>query len=177
MQYQANALEQHWMPFTGNRDFKESPRIIVKGEGVYLTDHKGGTILDGSSGLFCCPLGHGRKEIAEAVYQQLLNNDYASPFQTSTPGTFELAQKVARITPDPINHVFFVNSGSESIDTALKMCMAYHRARGDGHRTRFVSRERAYHGVNIGGVSLAGNGKTRETFTSVMPNHVCLRPP
>ena len=175
MQFMANSLEQHWMPFTGNRDFKESPRIIVKGEGVYLTDHKGGTILDGSSGLFCCPLGHGRKEIAEAVYQQLLNNDYASPFQTSTPGTFELAQKVARITPDPINHVFFVNSGSESIDTALKMCMAYHRARGDGHRTRFVSRERAYHGVNIGGVSLAGMVKNRETFTSVMPNVVCMR--
>ncbi|MBT3660190.1 MAG: aspartate aminotransferase family protein [Rhodospirillaceae bacterium] len=175
MQFTANSLEQHWMPFTGNRDFKESPRIIVKGEGVYLTDHKGGTILDGSSGLFCCPLGHGRKEIAEAVYQQLLNNDYASPFQTSTPGTFELAQKVARITPDPINHVFFVNSGSESIDTALKMCMAYHRARGDGHRTRFVSRERAYHGVNIGGVSLAGMVKNRETFTSVMPNVVCMR--
>ena len=175
MQFTANSLEQHWMPFTGNRDFKESPRIIVKGEGVYLTDHKGGTILDGSSGLFCCPLGHGRKEIAEAVYQQLLNNDYASPFQTSTPGTFELAQKVARITPDPINHVFFVNSGSESIDTALKVCMAYHRARGDGHRTRFVSRERAYHGVNIGGVSLAGMVKNRETFTSVMPNVVCMR--
>jgi len=175
MQFTANSLEQHWMPFTSNREFKNSPRIIVKGEGVYLTDHKGGTVIDGSSGLFCCPLGHGRKEIAEAVYKQLLENDYASPFMTSTPGSFELAQKVARITPDPINHVFFVNSGSESIDTALKMAMAYHRARGEGQRTRFVSRERAYHGVNIGGLSLSGMVKNRETFTSVMPNVVCMR--
>ena len=175
MQYTANSLENHWIPFTSNREFKESPRLIVKGEGVYFTDHKGGQIIDGSSGLFCCPLGHGRKEIAEAVYQQLLQNDYASPFMTSTPGAFELAQKVARITPDPLNHVFFVNSGSESIDTALKMAMAYHRARGDGQRTRFVSRERAYHGVNIGGVSLSGMVKNRETFSGVMPNVVAMR--
>ena len=175
MQYQTNDLEQHWMPFTANREFKSDPRIIVGGNGVYFTDHKGGKIIDGSSGLFCCPLGHGRKEIAEAVYQQLLDNDYASPFMTSTPGTFELANRVARITPDPINHVFFVNSGSESIDTALKMVMAYHRARGEGQRTRFVSRERAYHGVNIGGVSLSGMVRNRETFTSVMPNVVVIR--
>ena len=175
MQYQTNDLEQHWMPFTANREFKSDPRIIVGGNGVYLTDHKGGKIIDGSSGLFCCPLGHGRKEIAEAVYQQLLDNDYASPFMTSPPGTFELANRVARITPDPINHVFFVNSGSESIDTALKMVMAYHRARGEGQRTRFVSRERAYHGVNIGGVSLSGMVRNRETFTSVMPNVVAIR--
>ena len=175
MEYTVNSLENHWMPFTSNREFKESPRLIVKGEGVYFTDHKGGQIIDGSSGLFCCPLGHGRKEIAEAVYEQLLQNDYASPFMTSTPGAFELAQKVANITPDPLNHVFFVNSGSESIDTALKMAMAYHRAKGDGQRTRFVSRERAYHGVNIGGISLSGMVKNRETFSGVMPNVVCMR--
>jgi len=175
MKYTANSLENHWMPFTSNRDFKESPRLIVKGEGVYFTDHKGGQVIDGSSGLFCCPLGHGRKDVAEAVYEQLLENHYASPFMTSTPGAFELAQKVARITPDPINHIFFVNSGSESIDTALKMAMAYHRARGEGQRTRFVSRERAYHGVNIGGVSLSGMVKNRETFSGVMPNVVCMR--
>ena len=175
MQFTANNLEQHWMPFTANRAFKNDPRIIVKGEGVYFTDHHGQKIIDGSSSLFCCPIGHGRKEIAEAVYKQLLENDYASPFGSATPGTFELAQKVARITPDPINHVFFVNSGSESIDTALKMCMAYHRARGEGQRTRFVSRDRAYHGVNIGGVSLSGMVKNRETFSGVMPNVVCMR--
>ena len=175
MQYTANTLEHHWMPFTGNRDFKKDPRIIVKGEGIYLTDHKGGKIIDGSSGLFCCPLGHGRKEIAEAVYKQLLENDYASPFTTATPGPFELAQLVAHIMPEPINHVFFVNSGSESIDTALKMAMAYHRALGEGQRTRFVSRDRAYHGVNIGGLSLSGMVKNRETFSGVMPNVVCMR--
>jgi beta-alanine--pyruvate transaminase len=175
MQYTANNLEHHWMPFTANRAFKNDPRIIVKGKGVYFTDHKGDQIIDGSSSLFCCPLGHGRTEIAEAVYKQLLENDYAAPFGSSTPGTFELAQKVARITPDPINHVFFVNSGSESIDTALKMVMAYHRAKGEGHRTRMVSRERAYHGVNIGGTSLSGMVRNRETFSGVMPNIVCMR--
>ena len=175
MQYTANSLESHWMPFTANREFKEDPRLVVKGEGVYMWNHKGKKIIDGSSGLFCCPLGHGRKEIAEAVYEQLLENDYVSPFMTSTPGAFELAQLVTRITPEPMNHVFFVNSGSEAIDTALKIAMAYHRARGDGQRTRFVSRERAYHGVNIGGISLSGMVKNRETFTSVMPNIVCMR--
>ncbi len=175
MQYTANSLENQWMPFTSNQEFKQTPRLIVKGEGVYFTDHMGGKVIDGSSGLFCCPLGHGRKDIAEAVYEQLLENAYASPFMTSTPGGFELAQKVARILPEPMNHVFFTNSGSESIDTSLKMVMAYHRARGDGQRTRFVSRERAYHGVNIGGVSLSGMVKNRETFTSVMPNVVAMR--
>jgi len=175
MQFQANDLENHWMPFTANREFKANPRLIVGGKGVYLKDHKGGTVIDGSSGLFCCPLGHGRKEIAEAVYTPLVENDYASPFMPSKPGTFELANRVARITPDGIDHVFFVNSGSESIDTALKMAMAYHRARGEGQRTRFVSRERAYHGVNIGGVSLSGMVKNRETFSGVMPGVVTLR--
>ena len=140
-----------------------------------MWNHKGDKIIDGSSGLFCCPIGHGRKEIAEAVYNQLLENDYASPFMTSTPGAFELAQLVTRITPEQMNHVFFVNSGSEAIDTALKIAMAYHRVRGDGQRTRFVSRERAYHGVNMGGVSLSGMVKNRETFPVVMPNMVCMR--
>ena len=175
MEYTTNSLEQHWMPFTGNRDFKADPRIVVKAEGMYFIDHKGGTVLDGSSGLFCVPLGHGRPEIADAVHQQLLTNDYTPPFQLGHPGSFELASKIARITPEPINHVFFVNSGSESIDTALKIAMAYHRANGEGHRNRFVSRERAYHGVNIGGVSLAGMVKNRETFTNVMPNVVTMR--
>ena len=175
MQYTSNSLESHWMPFTANREFKEDPRLVVKGEGVYMWNHKGDKIIDGSSGLFCCPIGHGRKEIAEAVYNQLLENDYASPFMTSTPGAFELAQLVTRITPEQMNHVFFVNSGSEAIDTALKISMAYHRVRGDGQRTRFVSRERAYHGVNMGGVSLSGMVKNRETFPVVMPNMVCMR--
>lgn len=175
MQYSANSLEEHWMPFTANRDFKANPRLVVKADGPYYWDHKGGKIIDGSSGLFNVAAGHGRTEIADAVHKQLLENDYTPPFQMGHPASFELAQRVARLLPEPINHVFFVNSGSEAIDTALKVAMAYHRARGEGQRNRWVSRERAYHGVNIGGVSLAGMVKNRETFTSVMPNVVCMR--
>lgn len=175
MQFTANTLEHHWMPFTGNRDFKRSPRLVVRSEGVHLWDHKGGRILDGSSGLFNVAAGHGRREIADAVHQQLLSNDYSPPFQLGHPGQFELAAKVAALTPDGINHVFFVNSGSEAIDTALKIAMAYHRARGQGQRLRFVSRERAYHGVNIGGTSLSGMVKNRESFANVMPHVVCMR--
>lgn len=171
----SNSLEQHWMPFTANRDFKNDPRLVVRSEGVYLWDHKGGRLIDGSSGLFCVAAGHGRKEIAEAVHAQLVSNDYTAPFQLGHPGSFELARRIAALTPDGMNHVFFVNSGSESVDTALKIAMAYHRVRGEGQRTRFVSRERAYHGVNIGGVSLSGMVKNRETFTGVMPGVVCMR--
>ena len=175
MQYTANTLESHWMPFTANRDFKEDPRLLVRGEGVYYWDHKGGKILDGSSGLFCSAAGHCRPEIAEAVYRSLQENDFAPPFQLGHPGSFELAQKVSRLTPDGLDHVFFTTSGSDAVDSALKIAMAYHRARGEGQRTRFVSRERAYHGVNIGGTSLSGMVKNRETFSGVMPNIVHMR--
>ncbi len=175
MQYTANSLENHWMPFTANRDFKNDPRLVVKGDGVFYWDHKGGKVLDGSSGLFCTAAGHCRPEIAEAVYKQLQENDFTPPFQMGHPGSFELADKVARLTPDGIDHVFFTNSGSEAVDTALKIAMAYHRARGEGQRTRFVSRERAYHGVNIGGTSVSGMVKNRETFSGVMPGIVHMR--
>ncbi len=175
MQYTANTLENHWMPFTANRDFKKDPRILVKGEGVYFWDHKGGKILDGSSGLFCSAAGHCRPEIADAVSAQLRENDYVPPFQSGQPGSFEFAAKIAKLTPDGLDHVFFANSGSESIDTALKIAMAYHRAKGDGQRTRFVTRERAYHGVNIGGTSISGMVKNRETFSGVMPGIVHMR--
>jgi len=171
----ANSLEQYWMPFTANRTFKDNPRLITHSQGVMLTDHKGGQVLDGSSGLFCVAAGHGRKSIADAVHAQLLQNDYTSPFAMGHPGAFELARRVANITPEGMDHVFFVNSGSESIDTALKIAMAYHRANGEGQRVRFVSRERAYHGVNIGGTSLGGMVRNRETFTNLMPNVVCMR--
>ena len=170
-----NSLEAHWMPFTANKAFKADPRLVVKSDGVYAWDHKGGQVIDGSSGLFCTPAGHGRKEIADAVHHALLNNDYVAPFGLGHPASFALAQKVANILPEDFNHVFFTNSGSESIDTALKICMAYHRAKGEGQRTRFVSRERAYHGVNIGGVSLSGMVRNRETFSGVMPNVVTMR--
>ncbi len=169
------AMENYWMPFTANRDFKQSPRLIVKGEGVYLWNHKGDRLIDGSSGLFNVAAGHSRKEIADAVYQQMLQNSYSPPFQTGQPLSFELAGKVAELLPDSFNKVFFTNSGSESVDTALKIAMAYHRTRGDGQRIRFVSRERAYHGVNIGGVSLSGMVNNRESFPVVMPNVVLMR--
>ena len=170
-----NSLEQHWMPFTPNRDFKASPRLVTRSEGMYLWNQNGDRLIDGSSGLFNVAAGHGRKEIAEAVYAQMLHNDYSSSFQIGHPTSYALAAKLANILPEPFNHVFFTNSGSESIDTALKIAMAYHRAKGEGQRIRFVSRERAYHGVNIGGVSLSGMVRNRETFAGVMPNVVVMR--
>jgi len=175
MQYTANSLENHWMPFTANRDFKADPRLVVRGEGVYYWDHKGGKILDGSSGLFCSAAGHCRPEIADAVEKQLREMDFVPPFQMGHPAAFELATKVSKLTPEGIDHVFFTNSGSEAVDTALKLAMAYHRARGEGQRTRFVSRERAYHGVNIGGTSLSGMVKNRETFSGLMPGIIHMR--
>ena len=175
MRYDANSLESHWLPFTGNRDFKAAPRLVTGSSGMYMTDQNGGKLIDGSSALFCTPLGHGRKEIADAVYKQLQDNDYAPHFQVGHPGSFALAERISRILPEPMNHVFFTNSGSESIDTAIKMVMAYHRARGEAQRGRFVSRERAYHGVNIGGVSLSGMVRNRETFQQVMPNVSIIR--
>ena len=175
MQYTTNTLEHHWLPFTANRDFKADPRLLVKGEGVYIWNHKDERLIDGSSGLFCCAAGHGRKEIAEAVYRQLMELDYSPHFQLACPVSFELASKLARITPNGLNRVFFCNSGSESVDTAIKIALAFHVARGDGQRNRFISRERAYHGVNIGGVSLAGMVKNRQTFGAVMPGVVHMR--
>ncbi|MFT3974874.1 MAG: aspartate aminotransferase family protein [Amaricoccus sp.] len=169
------AYEAQWMPFSANREFKASPRLIQRSEGVRLWDQNGGELIDGSSGLFNVAAGHGRKEIAEAVHAQMLENDYTPPFQMGHPGAFALADKVAELLPEPMNHVFFVNSGSEAIDTALKVAMAYHRARGESQRLRFVSRERAYHGVNMGGTSLAGMVRNRETFPVVMPNVVMMR--
>ena len=173
--FDSDALKHHWMPFTANRDFSSNPRIIVKGEGVYLWNHKGERLIDGSSGLFNVAAGHSRKEIADAVHAQMLQNSFSPPFQTGQPLSFALAEKVAELLPADFNRVFFTNSGSESVDTALKVAMAYHRARSDGQRIRFVSRERAYHGVNIGGVSLSGMVRNRESFPVVMPNVVLMR--
>ncbi|WP_198586039.1 aspartate aminotransferase family protein [Pararhizobium haloflavum] len=174
-QLRNDALEAHWMPFSSNRDFKAAPRLVTKSEGVYLWNQNGDRLIDGSSGLFNVACGHGRREIADAVHAQMLENDYSAPFQLGQPKAFAFADKLADLLPDPFNHVFFVNSGSEAIDTALKMVMAYHRARGESQRLRFVSRERAYHGVNMGGVSLSGMVRNRETFPVVMPNVVMLR--
>ncbi|MDP7651266.1 MAG: aspartate aminotransferase family protein [Rhodospirillales bacterium] len=175
MQYPANSLEQHWMPFTANREFKNNPRLIVRSEGVHYWTHTGKQILDASSGLFCCAAGHARPEIADAVARQLMEVDYCTHFQFGHPSSFELARRVAALTPEDLNHVFFVNSGSEAVDTALKIAMAYHRARGEGERQRFVSRERAYHGVNIGGTSLSGLMRNRQAFGAVMPGIAHMR--
>jgi beta-alanine--pyruvate transaminase len=170
-----NSLEHHWLPFTSNRDFKADPRLMVKAEGVYYWNHKGGRLIDGSAGLFCSAAGHGREEIAEAVYKSMLELDYTPHFQLAHPASFELARKVAALMPGDLDYVFFCNSGSESIDTAIKIALAYHRSRGEGQRQRFISRERAYHGVNIGGVSLSGMVRNRETFGAVMPGVAHMR--
>lgn len=175
MKYATNSLEYQWMPFTSNRAFKDNPRLIVRAEGAYYWNHKGEKILDGSSGLFCVPAGHGRKQIADAVASQIMELDYCSPFQGGHPHSFELARRVAQLTPEGIDKVFFGNSGSEAVDTAIKIALAYHRARGDGMRMRFVSRERAYHGVNIGGTSLSGLVKNREAFGAGMAGVVHMR--
>jgi beta-alanine--pyruvate transaminase len=165
----AHALASHWMPFTANRDFQAHPRLIVHAEGMVYRSQSGQRVLDGASGLFCCAAGHGRREIAEAVSAQLMEMDYAPHFQFGHPSSFELAARLGALLPGDLDHLFFCNSGSEAIDTALKIAMAYHRANGEGARQRFVSRERAYHGVNIGGTSLSGIVRNREAFPAVMP--------
>ena len=175
MKYDMEFLENHWMPFTSNRDFKSSPRIVVRGEGVYIYSDDGHRILDGSSGLFCCAAGHSRLEIAEAVYSQLQELSYVAPFQLAHPLSFELARRLSKLTPRGLDQIFFVNSGSEAVDTAVKIAYAYHYARGEGQRHRFVSRQRAYHGVNLAGVSLSGMMKNRQAFGPGLPGVAHMR--
>ncbi|HSC24281.1 MAG TPA: aspartate aminotransferase family protein [Casimicrobiaceae bacterium] len=157
------SLDELWMPFTPNREFKSDPRMIVRADGMYYYNDRGDKIIDASSGLFCVAAGHCRKEIAEAVHQQLGELDFA-PFLRGHPKSFELASRVAELTPGDLNRIFFVNSGSEAVDTAMKAALAYHHARGETGRTMFVSRERAYHGVNFGGVALSGIVNNRRRY-------------
>ena len=157
-------LDAHWMPFTGNREFKAHPRMIVAAEGAYYTDSEGRKILDGLSGLWCCGLGHGRREIAEAIGRQAATLDYAPAFQYGHPLSFALANKIKELTPAGLDYVFFTGSGSESADTSLKMARAYWRAKGQGTKTRLIGREKGYHGVNFGGISVGGIGGNRKTF-------------
>ena len=159
-----NSLEELWMPFTPNKHFKQEPRLFVSAQGVYLKNHRGETLIDGSSGLYCIPAGHGRKEIADAVHRQLLELDFSPPFQFGHPLQFEVARRVAALAPDGLDYVFFTNSGSEAVDSAMKIALQYHRAMGQPQRTRFVCREKAYHGVNFGGTSLSGMVRNRESF-------------
>jgi beta-alanine--pyruvate transaminase len=157
-------LDAHWMPFTGNRQFKAHPRMIVAAEGAYYTDADGKKILDGLSGLWCSGLGHGRREISEAIAKQAATLDYAPAFQYGHPQSFALANKIKELTPAGLDYVFFTGSGSESADTSLKMARAYWRAKGQGTKTRLVGREKGYHGVNFGGISVGGIGANRKVF-------------
>lgn len=169
------SLDEYWMPFTPNREFKHDPRMIVRAEGMYFWNDRGERIIDASSGLFCSAAGHCRKEIADAVSAQLRELDFSAPFLRGHPKQFELAARVAAITPGDLNRIFFVNSGSESIDTAMKVALAYYQARGLGGRTMFVSRERAYHGVNFGGVALSGLVNNRRRFGPTLPGIAHMR--
>ena len=168
-------LDHHWMPFTANRDFKANPRLQVRAEGMYYWNDRGEKILDGCSGLFCVAAGHNRPEIREAVSRQLGELDYTPHFQLGFPGSFELARQLAELTPGDLNRLFFTCSGSEAVETSLKIALAYHRARGEGQRIRLVGRERAYHGVNFGGLSVAGIGRNREAFGPLLPGVLHLR--
>jgi beta-alanine--pyruvate transaminase len=164
-----NDLETLWMPFTANRDFKARPRMLVAAQGMHYTSADGRKILDGTAGLWCVNCGHGRREIAEAVHRQALTLDYAPAFQMGHPAEFEAASRVAALLPGDLDHVFFCNSGSEAVDTALKMAIAYHRVRGEGQRTRLIGRERGYHGVGFGGISVGGISVNRRFFGSMLP--------
>ena len=171
-----NSLNEHWMPFTSNRDFKESPRLIVEAKGVYLKNHQGQTQIDASSWLFCNPLGHGREEIINAITNQLKKLDYAQPFQQGFGGSFELATKISKHTPGNLNRIFYTICGSTAVETAIKIAVAYHKARGEGHRFRFVGRERGYHGMNIGATSVGGMINNVKTFANVlMPGVLHMR--
>ncbi len=164
----APALDAFWMPFTANRQFKAKPRILAKASGMHYWTPDGRQILDAVAGLWCVNAGHGRPEIKEAVARQLETLDYAPPFQMGHPGAFELANRVTEIAPAGLDHVFFVNSGSEAVDTALKIAIGYHRVRGEAARTRLIGRERAYNGVGFGGISVGGIAPNRKMWSGAL---------
>ncbi|MDH5488409.1 MAG: aspartate aminotransferase family protein, partial [Rhodospirillaceae bacterium] len=154
---------------TANRQFKAAPRMLVAAKDMHYTSHDGRQVLDGTAGLWCCNAGHGRQPIVEAIQKQAALMDYAPPFQMGHPAAFELANRLSEISPDGMNHVFFTNSGSESVDTALKMALAYHKANGESSRTRFIGREKGYHGVGFGGISVGGLGNNRKQYGNQLP--------
>ncbi len=173
--YSRADLEAFWMPFTANRSFKANPRLLARAEGMHYWTHDGRQILDAVAGLWCVNAGHGRREITEAVASQLETLDYAPPFQMGHPRAFELANRLVKLTPGDLDHVFFTNSGSEAVDTALKIAIAYHRARGEGARQRLIGRERGYHGVGFGGISVGGMVNNRKFFGAMLPGVDHLR--
>ncbi|KGJ23310.1 aspartate aminotransferase family protein [Paracoccus sanguinis] len=163
-----NDLSAFWMPFTANRQFKSQPRMLVAAQDMHYTTADGRQVLDGTAGLWCCNAGHGRPRITQAISEMAGTLDYAPAFQMGHPAAFELANRIVDIAPDGIDHVFYCNSGSEAVDTALKIALAYHRARGEGQRTRLIGRERGYHGVGFGGISVGGIVNNRRFFGSLL---------
>jgi beta-alanine--pyruvate transaminase len=158
------SMNAFWMPFTANRDFKENPRLLVSAEGMYYRDVDGNQVLDGTAGLWCVPCGHAQPKIVSAVREMVGQLDFAPTFQMGHPAAFDLAEKLMDYTNHRFGQVFYTNSGSEAVDTALKMALAYHKARGEGSRTRLIGRERGYHGVGFGGMSVGGIGGNRKSF-------------
>ncbi|NDW06912.1 aspartate aminotransferase family protein [Jiella pacifica] len=163
-----NNLEAFWMPFSANRQFKQAPRMFVAAKDMHYTTSDGRQVLDGTAGLWCVNAGHCRPKITEAIQRQAAELDYAPAFQMGHPKAFELASRLATIAPEGLDHVFFTNSGSESVETALKIALAYHRAKGDGARFRLIGRERGYHGVNFGGISVGGIVGNRKMFGTLL---------
>ncbi|WP_424974064.1 aspartate aminotransferase family protein [Dinoroseobacter sp. S124A] len=163
-----NDLSAFWMPFTANRQFKSNPRMFVAAEGMHYTTAEGRQVLDGTAGLWCCNAGHKRPRIVEAIQAQAAELDYAPAFQMGHPKAFELANRLVEIAPEGMDHVFYTNSGSEAVESALKIAIAYHRARGEAGRTRLIGRERGYHGVNFGGISVGGIVNNRKHFGALL---------
>ncbi|SFC00911.1 aspartate aminotransferase family protein [Massilia yuzhufengensis] len=163
------SMSAFWMPFTNNRDFKANPRLLVSAEGMYYKDVDGNSVLDGTAGLWCVPCGHAQPRITAAVSEMVGQLDFAPTFQMGHPAAFDLAEQLMDYTGHKFGHVFYTNSGSEAVDTALKMALAYHRARGEGGRTRLIGRERGYHGVGFGGLSVGGIGNNRKSFGPLLP--------
>ncbi len=161
-------LDNFWIPFTANNAFKAEPRLLVEADGMYYTSEDGKKILDGISGLWCCNAGHCHPHIVKAVQDQIATMDYATAFNMSHPKAFELAEKISQLTPKGLDRIFFGNSGSEAVDTALKVAVAYHVSRGEGQRSRFISREKGYHGVNVGGTSVGGIPTNRKSFGALL---------
>ena len=163
-----NDLEAFWMPFTANRQFKAAPRLLVSAKDMHYVAADGHKVLDGAAGLWCCNAGHGRQKIVEAVQAQVAQLDFAPTFQMGHPKAFEAASRLASMLPGDLDRIFFCNSGSEAVDTALKIAIAYHRARGEGTRTRLIGRERGYHGVGFGGISVGGIVTNRKFFGGLL---------
>ncbi|MBO1520539.1 aminotransferase class III-fold pyridoxal phosphate-dependent enzyme [Oceanisphaera pacifica] len=166
----ANKLSAHWMPFTANKSFKEKPRMLSAAKGMYWTTDDQRQVLDMTAGLWCCNAGHAHPHIAEAIAKQARTLDYAPSFGFGHELSFELADRLASLAPGNLNRVFYTNSGSESVDTALKMALAYHYAKGNIGKQMFISREKGYHGVNFGGVSVAGLTNNHKAFGQWLPN-------